>query len=40
MNKFGLILLFAGLAKRHEKLSKGNSEEPFAYKDCTRLARA
>ena len=31
MNKLGLILLLAKVAKGHKKLNKGNSAEPFVY---------
>ena len=40
MNKFGLILLFAKVAKGYEKANKGNSSEPFVYGGCTLLTRA
>ncbi len=32
MNKLGLIFLLRRLAKRHKKLNKGNSVEPFVYR--------
>ena len=31
MNKLGLILLLAEVAKGHKKLNKENSAEPFVY---------
>ena len=40
MNKLGLILLLAEVAKGHKKLNKGNSVEPFVYGICTLLTRA
>ena len=40
MNKLGLILLLAEVAKGYKKLNKGNSVEPFVYRSCTLLTRA
>ena len=40
MNKLGLILLLAKVAKGHKKLNKENSVEPFVYGICTLLTRA
>ena len=39
MNKLGLILLLAEVAKGHKKLNKENSVEPFVYK-IARASRA